>query len=306
MREIRITFAERADPVVTYDFLDLVRLDHYFNGRINAAQLADSVAVDYLNPSAREQDPLARLDDVDTRAEEKRLADVLLPDPRLIGRVMSDVSGAARTAADTNWLRMGVFGTGLVLASSALDRRGDQFAQDHAGNRWLKSVNGAGNALPWLAIAGTAVAALDGSDPLRSRTGYAAMEAGGTAFLAVTGLKYAFGRARPGNELGNHAFKPFSTAAGYDSLPSGHAIISWAVATPFAEEYDAPWLYGLAAVTNLARVGSRQHWVSDTVAGSVLGYAIGRVFWESSRTPKKGEPRVLIHPSGINMAWELN
>jgi len=83
-------------------------------------------------------------------------------------------------------------------------------------------------------------------------------------------------------------------------------ILSWAVATPFAEQYDAPWLYGVAAITNLARVGSRQHWVSDTVAGSVLGYAIGKVFWESSRAPKKGEPRVLIHPSGINLAWELN
>jgi hypothetical protein len=307
MREIHITFAERADPVVTYDFLDLVRLDHYFKGRINAAQLADSVAIDYLNPSAREKDPLARLDDVDTKAEEKRFADLLLPDSRPVGRVTSDLAGAARTAADTNWLRMGVFGTGVVLASSALDRRADQFAQDHAQNRWLKGVNKIGNnAVPWFAIGGAAAAALDGSDPARSRTGYAAIEAGGTAFLAVEGLKYMVGRARPGNELGNHAFKPFSTVAGYDSMPSGHTIILWAVATPFAEEYDAPWLYGVAAVTNLARVGSRQHWVSDTVAGSVLGYAIGKVFWESSRAPKKGEPRVLIHPSGINMAWELN
>ena len=59
------------------------------------------------------------------------------------------------------------------------------------------------------------------------------------------------------------------------------------MATPFAKEYDAPWLYGVAAVTNLARVGSRQHWVSDTV----LGYAIGKVFWEASRAPQKGAPR---------------
>ena len=73
-----------------------------------------------------------------------------------------------------------------------------------------------------------------------------------------------------------------------------------------AEQYDAPWLYGVAAITNLARVGSRQHWVSDTVAGSVLGYAIGKVLWQSSRTPQKGAPRVMIHPSGVNVAWELN
>ena len=79
----------------------------------------------------------------------------------------------------------------------------------------------------------------------------------------------------------------------------------WAVATPFAEQYDAPQ-YGVAAITNLARVGSRQHWMSDTVAGSALGYAIGKIFWESSRNPrKKGEPRVMVHPSGVNVAWEL-
>ena len=78
------------------------------------------------------------------------------------------------------------------------------------------------------------------------------------------------------------------------------------VATPFAEEYDAPWLYGLAAVTNLARVGSRNHWVSDTVAGSVLGYTIGKVFWEASRTPPKGAPRVLIRPSGVDLSWAFN
>jgi len=307
MREIRITYAEGADPVVRYDFLDLMRLDHYFNGRIGAAQLADSVAIDYLNPSARETDALARLDDVDTRAEEPRLADVLAPATRPAARVLGDLAAAGRTAADTNWLRMGMVGTGLVLAGSALDRRGDRFAQDHAGNRWLKGVNKIGNnVLPWLAIGGAAAAAFDGSDPARSRTGHAAVEAGGTALLAVTALKSVVGRARPENNLGNHTFKPFSSLVGYDSFPSGHTIITWAVATPFAEEYDAPWLYGVAALTNLARVGSRQHWVSDTVAGSVLGYAIGKVFWESSRAPRKGEARVMIHPAGINMAWELN
>jgi len=99
---------------------------------------------------------------------------------------------------------------------------------------------------------------------------------------------------------------PTSLTTGYYSLPSGYVIISRAIATPFAEEYDAPWLYGVAAVTKLARFGSRQHWVSDIVARSVFGYAFGKVFRELSRAPKKGEPRVLIHPSGINMSWELN
>ena len=306
MREIRIELSRRAEPVVNYDFADLTKLQRYFDGEVNADQLADSVAVDYRDPTAREADPLARLDDLDTRAEQRRLADVLLPEPGTFARVKRDFAGAAHTAADIDWLRVGVFGTGAVLASTALDKRADKFAQDHASSRWLKGVDKIGNDLPWLAIAGAGMAALDGSDPRRSNTAYAATEAGGSAFLLVEGLKYVVGRARPYTGAGSHAFKPFSMISGYDSFPSGHTIVSWAVATPFAEEYDAPWLYGVAAITNVARVGSRNHWVSDTVAGSVLGYAIGKLFWESARAPQKGEPRVLIHPGGVDVSWQLN
>ena len=145
----------------------------------------------------------------------------------------------------------------------------------------------------------------DGSDPRRSRTGYAAVEAGGAAILAVTGLKYAVGRARPEQNVGSRDFKPFSGAGGYDAFPSGHTIVAWAVATPFALEYNAPWLYGVAGLTNLARFGNRQHWLSDTVAGSLLGYGIGRIFWESSSAPGRDRPNVLLDPSGIKLSWDF-
>ncbi len=306
MRELRVTLALFTDPVVRYEFVDLLRLERYLNGAIGRAGLADAVAVEYLNPSVSERDPLARLDDRETDAPATQLAELLQPVPGTVNRLAGDFADSARVAADTNWLRAGVVGTGMVLASAALDRRSDDFARDHADNRWLKGMNKVGNALPWLAIAGAGVAALDGSDPVRSRTGYAALEAGGTALIAVTGLKALTGRARPGNELGNREFKAFSGTDGYDSFPSGHTTVAWAVVTPFAEQYDMPWLYGVAALTNLARVGSRQHWVSDTVAGSLLGYGIGKVFWEASRAPRKGAPRVMIHPQGVNVAWELN
>ena len=305
MREIRIELARDADPVATYDFADLIKLQRYFDGEINADQLADTVAVDYRDPAAREADPLARLDDLDTRAEKRHVSDLLLPEPGTVARVKRDFAGAGHIAANADWLRMGAFGASAVLASTLLDNRADKFAKDHASNRLLKGVNKIGNALPWLAIAGAGMAALDGSDPRRSRTGYAATEAGGTAFLVVEGLKRAVGRGRPYVGAGSHAFKPFSITGGYDSFPSGHTIITWAVVTPFAEEYDAPWLYGVAAITNLARVGSRNHWVSDTVAGSLLGYTIGKVFWESSRTPQPGDARVLIHPGGVDVSWQF-
>ncbi|MBE0621674.1 MAG: YjbH domain-containing protein, partial [Burkholderiales bacterium] len=109
MREIRIAFAQGASQVVTYDFVDLTRLQRYFDGEINAEHLADSVAVDYVDPSAREADPLARLDDLDTKAEEPHLADLLLPRAGTFGRVKSDFASAAQTAAKLDWLRMGLY-----------------------------------------------------------------------------------------------------------------------------------------------------------------------------------------------------
>ena len=123
--------------------------------------------------------------------------------------------------------------------------------------------------------------------------------------LVSTGLKYAVGRARPEAGAGNRSFNPFSSDSSNQAFPSRHTSVAWAVATPFALEYQAPWLYGVAALTNVARVGSREHWFSDTVAGSLIGYGLGRIFWESSRSRGKNEPRVMLTPSAITLAWEL-
>ena len=302
-REIRIVYSERVAPAVIYDFFDLKRLGAYFNGALKRSELAEYVSIEYLNPAARQKDPLARLDDLDPAADTPLFA-TLVPETLSAGRVADDFAGAARAAGDVDWFKAGAIGASVVVASSVFDKRAFRFARDHADNRWIRNGVRVGNALPWLGLAASGLIALDGSDPRRSRTGFAAAEAGATALLAATGLKYIVGRARPEAEQGNRSFEHFSSAKRFDAFPSRHTAVAWAVATPFALEYDAPWLYGLAAATNLARIGSRDHWVSDTVAGSLLGYGLGRIFWESSRSRGKYAPRVLLTPDGINLAWE--
>ncbi len=69
--------------------------------------------------------------------------------------------------------------------------------------------------------------------------------------------------------------------AGGGSFPSGHAMSTWALASLFASRYpDKPAVkygaYGLAAAISFSRVTGRQHFPSDVVVGSVLGYLIGR------------------------------
>jgi membrane-associated phospholipid phosphatase len=75
-----------------------------------------------------------------------------------------------------------------------------------------------------------------------------------------------------------------------------HTALAWSVLTPIAQHYDAPWLYGVAALTNVARISEHQHWLSDTVGASVLGYVVGD--WFSSRTGAPGTSVALV-PHGV-------
>jgi membrane-associated phospholipid phosphatase len=303
-REIRVEFIDDGHAVLRYDFIDLARLSQYFDGRLDRSGIAGSIAVSVIDPSWRDDDPLAQLADIDTDAAPRSAREAFLPDMRGTHRVLDDFRQAGQVAKQADWLKGGLWAGGLVLTAAALDKRADQFARDHADSSWMKHLVTVGDALPVLAMGGAVAAALDKADPVLSRTGYAAAEAGATAYLTTVGLRYAVGRSRPENELGPSEFKPFSGASGYDSFPSGHTVVSWAVATPFAEEYQAPWLYGVASLTNLARVGSRQHWLSDTVAASALGYGMGRIFLQAARNQGSG-PRLVLGAHTLGLAWAL-
>jgi membrane-associated phospholipid phosphatase len=302
-REIVITYGDGANPDVRYEFFDLQKLEQYFRGDLSAEDLRKTVKVEWLNPAARERDPLLRLADVDPESR-PRVLTALVPDTLSASRIANDYVAAAETATKVNWLKLGAVGTSLILSASALDKRAHRFADNHASSRWLDHGVKATNAIPWLGFAAAGALALDGSDPKRSRTAYAAVEAGATALAVSTGLKYAIGRARPSIGLGPREFQWGASDDRYQSFPSRHTSVAWALATPFALEYDMPWLYGVAALTNLGRTGSREHWLSDTVASSLIGYAIGRVFWQSARDQAKGEPRLVFDGSTLGMLWD--
>jgi membrane-associated phospholipid phosphatase len=301
-REIRIAYNQQ----VVYDFYDLSKLTDYFYGKISEAELKPVVGVAYFNRSYHEADPYACLADLDSGPTTSLIEDAV-PDFHPVDRVENDVAGALHAAGDVNWLNAGLEGVSLVLGSSLLDKPADNFAQQHAASSWLRIGKNMGNAIPWAASAGTALTALVSQDPELSSTAYAGSEAAVSAFVLAEGLKYVVGRARPYTGAGSTSFHPFagSAANGTDSFPSGHTIVAWAIATPFAEEYNAPWLYGIAAVTNMGRVLGRNHWVSDTVAGSFLGYGIGTLFWESAKSKSQYAPHLMVSPGGVNFSWDF-
>jgi membrane-associated phospholipid phosphatase len=105
---------------------------------------------------------------------------------------------------------------------------------------------------------------------------------GGEA-MASSGVVYAVlqliaERERPSQGTGQGHF--FQTSGLDNSFPSGHTIITWTAASTIAHEYPKPWVewlaYGTAAAVSVTRFSSLQHFPSDVVVGSTLGYLIGR------------------------------
>jgi membrane-associated phospholipid phosphatase len=111
-------------------------------------------------------------------------------------------------------------------------------------------------------------------------TGLLSGEAGVDALMDTEVFKYAFGRERPFTGSGKgHFFQ------GGTSFPSEHASISWAIASVIAHEYPGPLTdilaYGLAGGISAARVVGHQHFASDVVIGSALGWYLGRQVFRS-------------------------
>ncbi|HXB73781.1 MAG TPA: phosphatase PAP2 family protein [Candidatus Acidoferrales bacterium] len=98
--------------------------------------------------------------------------------------------------------------------------------------------------------------------------------------LVVEAVKLASDRARPLESDGKGHFLDSPNGRWSSGFPSGHAISVWALASVVAHQYPHPRIvpilaYSLASTVVLARVGARQHFPGDVVAGSAMGWFIG-------------------------------
>jgi len=79
---------------------------------------------------------------------------------------------------------------------------------------------------------------------------------------------------------------------GGNSFPSEHATIAWSAASVFAHEYPGPltkfFAYGLASAVTLTRVTSKQHFASDALVGSAIGWYLGRQVYRAHHDPELG------------------
>ena len=199
------------------------------------------------------------------------------------------------------WVKGGSMAAGAVLGSALFDKPVDRFVKKHQDSAVARGLGNFGKVMP-VALVGAAGAAMAFGDNRMQNIGLISLESVASA-IGVTQLgKYTFKRARPGEERG-----PWTTVGSgggaNSSFPSGHSAVAFAAVTPFAQEYDAPWLYGVAALSAAGRVSARQHWVSDTVAGSLVGYAIGSWLWQSQRENRSAFFSINPGPKEVSMSW---
>jgi membrane-associated phospholipid phosphatase len=98
--------------------------------------------------------------------------------------------------------------------------------------------------------------------------------------LVVEAMKLVADRARPLESDGKGHFENSPNGRWSSGFPSGHAINVWALAFVVVHQYPHPRIvpilaYGLASTVVIARVGARQHFPGDVVAGSAMGWFIG-------------------------------
>jgi len=179
---------------------------------------------------------------------------------------------------DVEWLAPLALATGAAIAT---DHRAMRDVVSHDVNFNNGNVN-ASNVLIGGFIA--APVALYGFGHFRGNekareTGVLSGEALVDGVVVEQGMKLIFWRERPAVDSARGRF--FQSSAGAtSSFPSSHSLLAWAAASSIASEYRSSWtqifVYSTATGVSLTRVMGQEHFPSDVLVGSAVGWLVGR------------------------------
>lgn len=187
--------------------------------------------------------------------------------------------------SDAEWLfpAAGIT-TGFILTDSSFSKAlpgGTSRLNDY------NKIRGAGVATLGGVSGGMYLWSLRTHDPHQRETGLLAGEAVIDSLIVSQGLNLITSRERPLEGNGQGRF-----FQGGSSFPSSHSAVAWAAAGIFAHEYHGfvPQLlaYGLASTVSVTSVTSKQHFPSDVMIGSALGWAVSEYVYRAHHDPEMG------------------
>ena len=139
-----------------------------------------------------------------------------------------------------------------------------------------------------------------GDDPVLQETGLLALEAIVLSQVGAGVSKAIIGRHRPSSADNSHTFSPFTLDDDNHSFPSSHTAGAFALASVLSQRsqktYAPLGYYALASLVGVARLYQDEHWLSDIIAGALIGELSARLVlnWNQNQ---KISVSLIPHPS---------
>lgn len=125
-------------------------------------------------------------------------------------------------------------------------------------------------------------------DDHKREAGFLAGEAVINSLALSYAAKYTFERERPLTDDYRGRF----WQGGGDSFPSVHSTVAWSLASVLAHEYPGPltslFAYGMASAIGASRVSAKQHFPTDVLVGSAIGWFVGQEVYRHHHDPELG------------------
>jgi membrane-associated phospholipid phosphatase len=224
--------------------------------------------------------------------------------------------------ADSKWIVPGSVGLMALITTDRIT--GDEMAEADRQVGASRAISYAGSTYTLGAVAGTFYFLGRRKNNARAReTGLLSAEALIDSVIVGSALKGITQRARPMS--GRERSEFFD---GGNSFPSNHSTQAWAVATIIASEYNHRQSVRIAAfatatAVSVARFAQHKHYLSDVLAGSALGYGIGKYVYHKrhrellDRSDQNGpvsenwwpaitpEVNRRMHQYGVGLTWSF-
>lgn len=183
-----------------------------------------------------------------------------------------------------DYLKIGIVlgGTALAYTLDEDIREWTQENQSNFGDNLFKVTRPFGEGLPTALFFTYGLLA---KDQKSLNTGWMTLEAMGGAIGVTFMMKYVFTRSRPYTNNGNSDWLHGNgSSRDFRSFPSAHSASAFSVATVIASNYsESKWIpelsYTLAALTAVSRIYDDEHWTSDVILGSAIGYFTGKLVY---------------------------
>jgi membrane-associated phospholipid phosphatase len=199
----------------------------------------------------------------------------------------------------------------IIGAGYSIDNNVKKFSQKNLStfNNGLFSIdNYYGSGYTIIEIGGLYSYGLLFNEKEARRLGLQTIEAVGYSGIIESVLKSMVGRSRPYVNKGKANFLPFNFSAANTSFPSGHSTVSFAVSTVLANNTDNIYIkilcFSVSSLVSCARIYHNDHFLSDVITGSLIGYLSGDYVSNRPSSCKLGERNISLNFSltGINFS----